>query len=208
MKVFPGEKNPVFNWGGTFRFFHGSLIQSGLDLKALNRNKPGTHGNRLDLATAFLMLIFQSGFVLLLHYFLWNCGISGPGFWYTLNWRGVCVCMWVCKEQGENQHVEKSWNSLKLHCIENGKLDFLQSFCIRRQIHDLHVIVWTECGGLSSAERYVFLVHDKTGSQDLTICERSRSLLLNWCVGKEGAEGLGRVDMRRNMQSMCSVHQW
>lgn len=62
--VFPGEKNPVFNWGGTFRHFHGSLIQSGLDLKALNRNKPGTHGNRLDLVSAFLMLIFQGGFVL------------------------------------------------------------------------------------------------------------------------------------------------
>lgn len=58
----PWGQTPAFNWGGTLRHFHGSLIQSGLDLKALNRNKPGTHGNRLDLVTAFLMLIFQGGF--------------------------------------------------------------------------------------------------------------------------------------------------
>lgn len=38
--------------------FHGSLIQSGLDLKALNRNKPGVQRNSLDLVTAFLMLTF------------------------------------------------------------------------------------------------------------------------------------------------------
>lgn len=70
MKVFPGGKKPLLDCEGTFRHFHGSLIQSGLVLKALNRNKPGTQGNRLDLVTSFLMLIFQDGFVLHLYDFL------------------------------------------------------------------------------------------------------------------------------------------
>lgn len=54
----PLGKNLIFDYEGTLRHFHGSLIQSGLDLKALNRNKPGIQRNRLDLVTAFLMLTF------------------------------------------------------------------------------------------------------------------------------------------------------
>lgn len=60
----------MFDCGGMFRHIHGSQIQSGLDLKALNRNEPGTQENSLDLMTAFLMLIFQGGSVLPLHDFL------------------------------------------------------------------------------------------------------------------------------------------
>lgn len=56
--------------------------------------------------------------------------------------------------------------------------------------------LWTEYGGLSSAECCVSPVQDETGSQDLLICERHRNLLLNSCVWKEGAGGLRRVAMR------------
>lgn len=47
--------------------------------------------------------------------------------------------------------------------------------------------LWTKYGGLRNAECYVFPVQDKTKSQDLVTCERYRNLLLNWCIGKEGA---------------------
>lgn len=86
-----------------FRHFPGSLIQSGLDLKALNRNKPGRHRSRLDSVTAFLMLVFQGGFVFLLHDFPCNCGITGTGFGYLVSWSGACVCTRVCEGGREKE---------------------------------------------------------------------------------------------------------
>lgn len=142
------RKTTIFGWGGTFRHFHGSLIQSGLDLKAVNRNKPGTQGNKLDLVSAFLMLIFQGGFVLPLHDLLWNCGLTETGLWYPISWRGVCMFTQVCKGGRKKSSVLKSLEILSNLCSEweNGTLRwgkkgkaeslysfFLQSFYIRKE---------------------------------------------------------------------------
>lgn len=122
------NNNAVFNWGGMFRHFPGSLIQSGLDLKALNRNKPGRHRSRLDPATAFLMLVFQGAFVFPLHDFPCSCGITGTGFGYLVNW-GVCIR--VCKGGREKAMC---WRVLKFSHIalysewENGTLMQMKTF--------------------------------------------------------------------------------
>lgn len=77
------------------------------------------------------MLVFPGGFVFPLHDFPCNYGITGKGFGYLVNCRGICVCMWVCKR---GRKKEMCWRVLKFSWIalynewENGTLMQMKTF--------------------------------------------------------------------------------
>lgn len=70
---------------------------------------------------------------------------------------------------------------------QSWKFVFIFSSVFLHQKRD-HQFLWTTYGGLSGAECWVSLAQ-KTGSHDLTACERHRNLLQNQCVRREGARG-------------------
>lgn len=98
-----------------FRHFPGSLIQSRLDLKALNRNKPGRH----CISDAGISRWFCFPFA----WFSLQLWHNRNRIWIPgkLKW---CLCVHVSlwgRKKKRNVCAEESWNSLKLHCTVSGK---------------------------------------------------------------------------------------